>query len=66
MIRRPLLAVLVALSMTLTGVASCESILGDEDECDIGGEWCAPNSCCSGMHCTYLPNVDDVAVCRPI
>ena len=47
MFRRVLLALLLATSMTLSGVASC----GTTDPCKEGGEMCEPGECCDGYAC---------------
>ena len=61
--RRLLLALLLAGSMTLSGASSCSNPAGP---CHKVGEWCGPDSCCSGLHCVYARTVNEYqSTCQP-
>ncbi len=65
MFRRVFLAVLLACSITLSGVSACESVLGDQNECHPEGEWCGyPDNCCPGLRCNFVPNNQQMNACR--
>jgi hypothetical protein len=65
-LRRVLLAVLLAASMTLTGFSACESPLGEgRGDCGKRGQWCFEKSvqCCSGLTCG-APDSDGLRHCE--
>ena len=56
MFRRLLLAVLLAASMTLSGVSSCATLSGSgKVDCGVKGQPCGSvMGCCEGLRCRYV------------